>query len=98
MPGCAVVQGIWSLPGSLQELVAVIAGQVPMSSASRAGHDDLRGDGVEIVGLADALDLGEQAVDEAKVAARDAGDGGDRDGVSRWTRTDGRALPGGRTT
>jgi len=53
-----------------------------MSSVSRGGFDDLGDDGLEVVDLSDALDLGEQSVDEAEVAAGDAGDGGDRDGLS----------------
>ena len=43
------------------------------------GFDDFWGDGLELVDVQDAFDLGEEAVDEAEVAAGDPGDGGDRD-------------------
>lgn len=42
---------------------------------------DVVGDGVELIDLYDAFDLGEESVDEAKIAARDAGDRGDGLGV-----------------
>jgi hypothetical protein len=39
--------------------------------------DDVVGESVEVVDLQDAVDLGEQSLDEAEVAAGDPGDGGD---------------------
>jgi len=45
------------------------------------GLHDVAGDNRELVDLQDALDLDEQAVDQAEVAAGDAADGGDGLGV-----------------
>lgn len=45
------------------------------------GFDDLGRHCGEVVELLDPANLGEQPVDEAEVAAGDAGDGGDRDGL-----------------
>jgi hypothetical protein len=49
--------------------------------AFAGGFDDLARDRGEVVDFEDALDLGEEAVDEAEVAVGDSGDGGDRFGV-----------------
>ena len=46
-----------------------------------SGFDDLAADGREAVDLEDAGDLGEQALDEAEVAACDASDRSDRFGI-----------------
>lgn len=42
------------------------------------GLDDLAGDRAEAIDVEDALDLGEEALEAAEVAAGDPGDGGDR--------------------
>ncbi len=42
---------------------------------------DFLGDAVELVDVADARDLGEEALDEPEVAVGDAGDSGDGFGV-----------------
>jgi len=47
------------------------------------GLDDFGGNGAEVVDVQDALDLAEEAVDEAEVPARDAGDVGNGDAGSR---------------
>jgi hypothetical protein len=52
-----------------------------MTSDSRAGFDDFPGDRAQVVDLHDALDLSEQALNEAEVATGDAGDGRDGFGV-----------------
>ncbi|MEV0296430.1 hypothetical protein [Nocardia sp. NPDC050710] len=54
---------------------------VPMTRVLAGGFDDVGGDGVEFVDSHDALDLGEESLQEAEVAAGDTGDGGDGLGV-----------------
>jgi len=58
-----------------------LAGSSAYEECFAGGVDDFGGDGSQVVDLSDAVDLGEQSVDEAEVAAGDAGDGGDRDGL-----------------
>ncbi|MET3923333.1 hypothetical protein ABIB26_004294 [Arthrobacter sp. UYEF20] len=62
--------------------------------------DDFLGDAVELVDVADARDLGEEALDEPEVAVGDAGDGGDGFGVGEVVGVDGQAefLPAVRTS
>ncbi|MDP9398976.1 MAG: hypothetical protein M3P96_14690 [Actinomycetota bacterium] len=73
----------------------LVAGSVRVAvdeESFAGGFDDFLGDVVEGVDLEDALDLAEQAVDEAEVAAGDAGDGGDRDGLGELVAAAGHAL------
>src|SRR5690625_5494627 len=58
-------------------------GWVALAGDERAGGcvDDVVGDGVELVDLQDASDLGEEAFEEAEVASGDAFDRGDGLGV-----------------
>ena len=53
------------------------------------GLHDVAGDDRELGDLQDALDLDDQAVDEAEVAAGDAADGGDRLGVGEVGEVEG---------
>ena len=62
------VVAVWRLAGADDEGAA-------------GGFDDVVGEGLQVVDLHDAFDLGEQSVDEPKVASGDAGDGGDGLGV-----------------
>jgi len=63
-PSCRHLAALWPGTGSSGTDEQRFAG----------GFDDLGGDGLEVVDLSDALDLGEQSVDEAEVAAGDAGE------------------------
>ena len=69
-------------------LSVLCGGQLADSDDQGAGggFDDVVGDGVELVDLQDAVDLGEEAFQEPEVPASDAGDGGDGLGVCevRW--------------
>lgn len=53
--------------------------------------DDFLGDAVELVNVADARDLGEEALDEPEVAVGDAGNGGDGLGVREVVGIDSQA-------
>jgi hypothetical protein len=55
------------------------------------GLDDVAGDDGQVVDPQDPFDLGEQAVDEAEVAAGDAADGGDGLGVGEVGEVQGQA-------
>ncbi len=55
------------------------------------GFDDFPGDRAQVVDLHDALDLSEQTLDEAEVAAGDAGDGCERFGVGEVIGGQGKA-------
>src|SRR5690606_3658110 len=71
--------GLWSAPLAGGVLWVVCGGQLADADDQGAGggFDDVVGDGVELVDLQDALDLGEEAFQEPEVPASDAGDGGD---------------------
>jgi hypothetical protein len=67
--------------------IAALCGGVlaPLGGAddqgAAGGFDDVGGDRVELVDSHDAVDLGEESLEEAEVTAGDAGDGGDGLGV-----------------
>ena len=58
------------------------------------GFDDFLGDRAQVVDLHDALDLREQALHEAEVAAGDAGDGREGFGVGEVVGGQGEAQLG----
>ena len=58
------------------------------------GFDDFPGDRAQAADLQDALDLSEQALDEAEVSAGDAGDGRDGFGVGEVVGGQGQAQLG----
>jgi hypothetical protein len=68
-----------------------LAGSGAEEERFAGGFDDFGGEGVELVDVADALDLGEEALDEAEVAVGDAGDSGDRFGVGEVVGVGGEA-------
>ncbi len=58
------------------------------------GFDDFPGDRAQVVDLHDALNLSEQTLNEAEVAARDAGDGRERFSVGEVIGGQGKAQFG----
>ena len=53
----------------------------PDDEGASGGFDDVVSDGLQLVDLQDAFDLGEESLEEAEVAAGDAADRGDGLGV-----------------
>ena len=77
------------MPGFCRCSVAVSGGAYDESAGGC--FDDVVGDGVELVDLQDASDLGEEALEEAEVASGDAFDRGDRLGVGEVFGVEGAA-------
>jgi len=64
---------------------------IPDNEDAGGGFDDVVGDGLKLVYLEYSGDLGEEAFEEAKVAARDAFDRGDGLGVGEVVGVEGSA-------